>query len=65
MIAHKHTIQKTNAIYPIKNSVVKVFPIQNNSLIVSPEISDSFIPAMTDALYFQAFFFRGMLSKNR
>ena len=55
MIAHKHTIQKTNAIYPIKNSVVKVFPIQNNSLIVSQEISDSFIPdkviiAMTDAL---------------
>ena len=55
MVAHKHTLQKTNAIYPIKSSVVKIFPIINNTLNVSQIISDSFMPdkviiAMTDGL---------------
>lgn len=55
MMAHRHTLQKTNAIYPIKHSVVKIFPINNNTLKISQAISDSYVPdkviiAMTDGL---------------
>lgn len=55
MLAHEHALLNKNAIYPINNNIVRIFPINNASLVVNQVISKSFMPdkiilAMTEPL---------------
>ena len=55
MLAHEHALLNRNAIYPINNNIVRIFPINNASMVVNQVISKSIMPdkiilAMTEPL---------------